>query len=120
MKQKRKICISAAIAAAVICASFLEVIRAQTPSPSIWKHIELYNEGRSEFRKGHYEKALKDLVEFRDANEDLLDSSTLSQSQIKFRDTLDATIDECESKQNQRGSRPMPSASVHSRDASKA
>jgi hypothetical protein len=120
MKQKHIVCILAAIAIAINCESFLTIVRAQTPAPSVWKSIELYREGRSEFDKRHYEAALNHLIDFRDANEDVLDSSTLSPSQKAFRDKLNVTISDCQSKLNQQQPQPHASASVHSRDASKA
>jgi outer membrane protein assembly factor BamD (BamD/ComL family) len=124
MKQNRIVYVWAGMAVAVMCASMLAVVRAQAPSASIWVHIELYTEGRSEYQKKHYVKALEHLVDFREANADLLNSATLSKSQIEFRDKLNATISDCESKKAEQSSpsrpRAAPSAQVHSRDGSKA
>ena len=124
MKHKGIIYLLAGIVAAVICAFLLAVVRAETPSPSVWVHMELYDEGRSEYQKKHYEKALKYLVDFRDENKDLLDSTTLSRSQIEFRDNLNDAITDCESKKRNKQTpwppRAAPSAAVHNREASES
>lgn len=124
MKQDRIVYICAGIAVAVIFASLLAVVRAQAPSPSVWVNIELYKEGRSEYQKKHYEAALESLIDFREENAELLNSATLSKSQIDFRDKLNATISDCESKKREQETpsppRAAPSARFHSRDRSEA